>query len=172
MTRSLSGNASCTITDARYVGAKIGADLRQLRAIYGKPEDTAKISAYAEEVAQLLKYGYLDSVSYGFREPDSNLWKLRLRYRATLGGRLLDGNPGQLPRTANVSGLPFYSFINYSTKFHSLPPSAQTDFEQTLPITRTTGVEPTTGIGGTTPGTGYSRSGTGVTRDTFVASDH
>ncbi len=171
MTLSITRSASFTLTDARYVGAKIGADLRQLRALYGEPESATEITDYVEEVAQLLNHGYLDSVSYGFRDPDTNLWKLRLRYRATLGGHLLDEGPGRLPRTAPVTGLPFCSFLNYSTKFNSLPQAKRTAFKKALPVDRTTGTEPATGTGATTPGHSYGQNGTGVTRDVFVALD-
>lgn len=37
MTGTYARSASFTITDARYVGAKVGADLRLLHNYYGKP---------------------------------------------------------------------------------------------------------------------------------------
>ena len=37
MTASLTRSASFTITDARYIGAKVGADLRLLHNLYGRP---------------------------------------------------------------------------------------------------------------------------------------
>lgn len=169
MTYALTHSASFTITDARYVGAKIGADLRQLRSVYGKPADLDLIDRYVEEVAQLLNMGYLDTVDYGFRNSTTNLWKLRLRYRATIGGQLMDSNPGRLPRTADVAALPFYSFLNYSSAFNALSFSEQVAFKATLPINRTTGEEPSTGFGNTTPGHGYGRNGVGVTRDVYIA---
>ncbi|WP_010310123.1 hypothetical protein [Saccharopolyspora spinosa] len=33
-----SASASFTITDARYVGGRVGADLRLLHNLYGKPD--------------------------------------------------------------------------------------------------------------------------------------
>lgn len=169
MTYALTRSTSFTITDARYVGAKIGADLRQLRSVYGKPADLDLIDRYVEEVAQLLNKGYLDTVDYGFRDRATNQWKLRLRYRATTGGQLLDNNPGRLPRTADVAALPFHSFLDYSSAFYALPLSEQQAFKATLPIARTTGTEPSTGFGNTTPAYGYGRNGVGVTRDVYVA---
>jgi hypothetical protein len=173
VTYALTRSASFTITDARYVGANIGADLRQLRSVYGKPADLDLIDRYVEEVAQLLNKSYLDTVDYGFRHGTTNYWKLRLRYRATTGGQLLDNNPGRLPRTADVAALPFHSFLNYSSTFHSLPLSEQVAFLATLPITRTAGNEPSTGVRNTTtPSHGYGRNGVGVTRDVYVALDN
>ncbi|MCP2242450.1 HORMA-1 domain-containing protein [Lentzea aerocolonigenes] len=172
MTRSLTRSSSYTITDARYVGAKIGADLRQLRAVYGKPADLDLIDRYVEEVALLLNQGYLDTVDYGFRDATGNVWKLRMRYRASFGGHLVDNPPGRLPRTADVATLPFHSFLTYSPAFHALPPSEQHAFKETLPISRTTGTEPGTGSSYTAPGHGYGRNGIGVTRDVYVASEY
>jgi hypothetical protein len=168
MTRSLTFTSSFTITNARYVGAKIGADLRQLRSLYGKPAAVDDIDAYAEEAALLLKAGYLGTVDYGFRDPASNNWKLRLRYHATAGNQLLDEPPGRLPRSADVAALPFHSYLSYSATFHSLPAESQAAFKADLPIHRTAGTEPSVGLGNSTPGHSYSSNSIGVTRDVFV----
>lgn len=171
MTTSLTRSASFTVTDARYVGAKIGADLRGLRALYGKPADTVMIDNFAEEAALLLKPGYLGTVDYGFRDTTTKVWKLRLRYRATIGGQLVDNNPGGVPRSANVTGLEFHSFLTYSGAFHNLMPTEQAAFKRTLPIIRTSANEPLLGVGSSTPGRGYGRNGVGVHRDVFTALD-
>lgn len=171
MTASLTRSASFTVTDARYVGAKIGADLRSLRALYGEPADILMIDNFVEEVALLLKPGYLGTVDYGFRDPTTGVWKLRLRYRATIGGLLVDNNPGGVPRSAKVTGLKFHSFLTYAGAFHNLAPSDQAAFKRTLPITRTGANEPLLGLGGSTPDRVYGRNGVGVHRDVFLALD-
>lgn len=109
MTGSYTRSASFTITDARYIGGKIGADLRVLHNYFGAPA-LSSIDNYVEEVALLLRDGYLDTVDYGFRDPGSNAWKLRLRYKATLGGQLTDGRPGSLPDSTELAGCRFYSY--------------------------------------------------------------
>ena len=108
MTYSLTRSASFTITDARHVASKVGADLRNLNSVYGAPT-LGSIDDYVEEVAQLLKARYLNTVDYGFKSNDG--WKLRLRYTATIGGQLRDDTPGRLPYDAPVNGLPFYSYL-------------------------------------------------------------
>ncbi|WP_034266568.1 hypothetical protein [Actinospica robiniae] len=168
MTVSITRNASFTITDARYVGAKVGTDLRLLNNLYGKPA-LADIPNYVEEVALLLKNGYLDTVDYGFRKQDGESWLLRLRYRATTGGQLLDTRPGSLPTSVAVSGLSFYSYLTYSRSFHSLNATERSSFEDGLPFQRTGAPEPTASSGTTTNGNGYSRAGSGVTRDIYLA---
>ena len=168
MTGSYSRSASFTITDARYVGGKIGADLRILYNYFGKPA-LSSINDYVEEVALLLRDGYLDTVDYGFRDVDSNAWKLRLRYKATLGGQLTDGRPGSLPDSTDLEGCSFYSYLTYSSAFWALPSSERVDVKKALPINRTTGNAPTALAGTSTGGHGYARNGAGVARDVYVA---
>ena len=167
MTATATKTATFTITDARYVGAKIGADLLLLNSLYGRP-GLERIDDYAEEAALLLRDGYLRTVDYGFRDADANSWKLRLRYTATIGGHLLDDRPGKLPAAAQVTGYSFYSYLTYSAAFDALTSAKQNTVRSTLPITRAGADEPVTGLGTSQSGQGYGRNGAGVTRDVFT----
>lgn len=166
MSISATRSASFTITDARYVGAKIGADLRLLNSLYGQPPLTS-IDDYVEEVALLLRDGYLNTVDYGFKDHDRNSWKLRLRYTATAGGYLTDSRPGSLPTSLAVAGYPFYSYLTYSAKYHLLSTTEQGLVKAALPVPRTGADEPTAGAGTSNSGVGYARNGVGVTRNVF-----
>lgn len=168
MTSSITRSASFTITDARYVSAKVATDLRLLHNLYGRPT-LAKIDDFAEEVALLLKEGWLGTVDYGFRDTTDNSWKLRLRYRATVGGQLLDSRPGCYPRDLPLEDYAFYSHLTYSTKFLLLDDAGRKRFTATLPFQRTTANPPTARSGTTTSGHSYARNGTGVLRDVYVA---
>ncbi|MFD9622114.1 hypothetical protein ACFWB2_33355 [Streptomyces virginiae] len=168
MTGSYARSSSFTITEARYVGAKIGADLRLLNNYYGKPA-LDSIDHYVEEVAFLLRDGYLDTVDYGFRDSVTHTWKLRLRYRATTGGQLIDSRPGSLPRAAELTGYTFYSYLTYSTAYSALTTSEKDAVKANLPFPRTTADAPSTPSGTTTTGNGYARNGTGVSRDIYLA---
>lgn len=168
MTVSTTRTASFTITEARYVGAKIGADLRLLNSLYGRPALTS-IDDYVEEVALLLRDGYLNTVDYGFRDHEANAWKLRLRYTATAGGYLTDSRPGSLPTSFAVAGYPFYSYLTYSTKYHLLSTSEQAKVEAGLPFQRGGASEPAACVGSTTSGVGYARNGVGVARNVYQA---
>src|SRR5205814_1011992 len=108
-------------------------------------------------------------VDYGFWQKDTNAWKLRLRYTATSGGQLLDNRPGSFPTSAAVAGLPFYSYLTYSTKFGLLPASRQAEITQGLPVQRVGASEPTAAAGTFTSGHGYSSNGVGVSRDVYQA---
>ncbi|MFD3308604.1 hypothetical protein [Streptomyces sp. NPDC058656] len=168
MTTSYARSATFTLTDARYIGAKVGADLRQLNSLYGKPVHT-DIDNYVEEVAMLLKDGYLGTVDFGFRDTGSNAWKLRLRYRATTGGHLVDTRPGSLPRSADITGLDFYSYLTYSPAFHLLGTADRDRVKVALPVRRTGADAPTANAGTTQTGRSYARNGTGVDRDVYQA---
>ncbi|HJD84768.1 hypothetical protein [Kitasatospora aureofaciens] len=168
MTGSYTRSSSFTITDARYVGGKIGADLRILHNYFGKPS-LDSIENYVEEVALLLRDGYLNTVDYGFRDSATNSWKLRLRYTATLGGQLTDARAGNLPDSADLTGYSFYSFLTYSSSFWALTSSEQAKVKDGLPFSRTTGEAPSTLAGTSTAGHGYARNGAGVARDVYVA---
>ena len=168
MTGSYTRSASFTITDARYVGGKIGADLRILHNYFGKPS-LDSIEKYVEEVALLLRDGYLNTVDYGFRDSATNSWKLRLRYTATLGGYLTDARAGGLPASADITGYGFYSFLTYSSSFLNLTGTEQQMVKNNLPFPRTTGDAPSALAGSNTTGHGYARNGAGVARDVYVA---
>lgn len=168
MTATGTRTAAFTITDARYVGAKIGADLRVLNALYGRPS-LPDIDDFAEEAALLLRDSYLGTVDYGFWDEATNSWRLRLRYTATTGGHLLNDPPGKLPTMAAVTGYPFYSYLTYSAAFHALIPARQDAVRDALPTLRVGADEPVTGLGTSQSGHGYGRSGAGVIRDVFIA---
>lgn len=168
MTSTRTASASFTLTEARYVGAKIGADLRMMNSLYGRPA-LADIDDFTEEVALLLRDGYLGTVDYGFRDASANAWKLRLRYTATIGGQLLDSRPGSLPTTASVAGYGWSSYLTYSLKFLLLTSAQQATVKAGLPITRVGAAEPTAGAGSTQTGHGYGRNGVGVNRDLYTA---
>lgn len=168
MTSTGTRTKSFTITEARYVGAKVGADLRLLNGLYGRPA-LALIDDYVEEVALLLRDGYLGTVSYGFRDRSTNQWKLRLRYTATAGGHLLDSRPGSLPTSASVAAYSFYSYLTYSSKYDALSATQKEDIKSALPIERIGAEEPAARFGMTSSAHAYSRNGVGVERDVFTA---
>jgi Bacterial HORMA domain family 1 len=161
-------SASFTITDAREVGARVGADLRLLNSLYGQPT-LPSIDDYAEEVALLLRDGYLRTVDYGFKDTSTNVWKVRLRYTATTGRQLVNSRPGSLPTNLAVAEYGFYSFLAYSTSFDALNASYQAAILADIPVNRVSAAEPSTGAGTSRSGHGYARNGVGLTRDVFTA---
>ncbi|RPF21506.1 hypothetical protein [Myceligenerans xiligouense] len=166
MTLSDTRSSTFTITDARYVASKLGADLRNLYARYGKPASTS-IDDYVEEIALFLKAGYMNTVDFGFKNGDS--WVLRLRYSAVVGGQLRDVPPGRLPSAVDIAGRSFSSYLRYSSTYRAATADKQAAFKRTLPFQRSSADEPSLGGGAVTSSSEYSRNGTGLSRDVFVA---
>ena len=166
MTYSLTRTSTFTITEARYIASKLGADLRNLNARYGRPR-LDWIPDYVEETAQYLKASYLDYVDFGFKTGGE--WKLRLRYTAVAGGQLRDDVPGGLPSALDVAPYEFHSFLSQNDAFHALTTTERASFKAALPIDRTPGTEPTAYAGSNGSTSQYSRSGQGLDRSLYSA---
>jgi hypothetical protein len=130
-----------TITHARHIAAKVAADLLRIQRFYNQPS-TAMIADYETEVVELLRKGYLNEVTYGFRR-DGQFIEPTLRYKASdLYGEGPDDDPGKVRPNADVSGASFYSFLTYSSAWHLLSSNEQAAFKLSLPFQRTTADEP------------------------------
>src|SRR5580692_1283973 len=89
-----------TYTDARYLGSKVAADLKQLQLLYGRPSDN-EIDLYVDEFVQLVKNGYLESVDYGYKR--NNKWVIAVSYEvATFNS--IDDNPGKIHVGTDIGG--------------------------------------------------------------------
>ena len=62
-------NTTFTLTNAKYLAAKIATDLKRMQRFYGKPTDQ-QIEDYENEAISLLNDGYLDTITYGFKKDD------------------------------------------------------------------------------------------------------
>ena len=81
----------------------------------------------------------------------------------------MDSRPGSFPSAVVVAGMPFHSFLTYSASYLRLTAEQQRRIKATLPVQRTSGVEPTAAAGTSTSGHGYARNGIGVDRSVYVA---
>ena len=165
MSATATQSQTWTITQARYVTSKIAADLDLVRSYYGRPS-AQQVSEYAEEAAQLLNKRYLATVEYGFKRDGKVVFSLK--YEAKSDGTLLtDDRPGKVPSGLNLSDTVFYSWLTYSSAWRTLDEASRTSFESNLPIQRTTGSEPVTGLGYWEDSRSYSKNGDGVSRKVF-----
>ncbi|ANB24608.1 hypothetical protein A6F57_04915 [Alteromonas stellipolaris] len=131
-----------TITHARHMSAKVSADLRRMQRFYGKPS-SKQIEDFEEEVAQLIKNGYLDTVTFGFQR-DYKWIEPTFSYTASQISNGVDDVPGALRANADVSNAYFCSYLAYTNKFLELNQNERDGFKKTLPIQRVTGDEPST----------------------------
>ena len=136
-----SNSTSFTVTHARHLAAKVATDLKRLQRFYGGVSDT-RIANFETEVTELLKFGYLGTVTYGFKKNDKWI-EPTLRYTAKdLSGFGDDDDPGKIKPGMDISGANFYSFLTYSSAWDKLSSSEQLSFEESLPFKRGTGTEP------------------------------
>ncbi|RDL46790.1 hypothetical protein BLJAPNOD_06449 [Ensifer sp. M14] len=139
-------SSTFTVTHARHMAAKVATDLKRMQRFYDQPSDSM-IAQYEAEVTELIKAGYLATVTYGFKK-DGKWIEPTLRYTARdLAGASSDDNdPGRIRAGANISGARFSSYLTYSSAWHRLPQSQRDIFEAKLPFTRNNAEEP--GISG------------------------
>jgi len=133
-----------TITHANYLAAKVAADLKRMQRFYGSPSDNM-IEKYEKEIAQYLKYGYLEKVSYGFKK-DGSWIEPTIIYRAKDIDSSSNDDPGKVRPGRDVSGASFYSFLEFSSKWYEATESEKEQFKKSLPIER--GTADTPGING------------------------
>jgi hypothetical protein len=137
-----SESTTFTITHARYIGAKVTTDLKRLQRFYDEPSDI-KIVDFETEIIELLKGGYLETVTYGFRR-DGQLIEPTLRYTAyeLAGMSANDDDPGRIRPGADVSGASFYSYLTYTPDWHRLSSANQNKVKLGIPFERGSAPEP------------------------------
>ncbi len=154
-----------TIVHARYLASKISADMHLFAAYYGSPSES-HIRNLAEELAQLLKGGYVADYEFGFKKEDA--WVVSCRYTIDeSGGTTTDDRPGRVVSTVDVTGASFYTYLTKSWKWSQLDESEREDIEKSLPIQRTTADRPGDGNGYRVSDKTYSTNGTSAARSSF-----
>ena len=143
MSLTVTSTSTFSVTDARKLAAKVAADLKRMQRFYNYPNDTS-IAQFEGEVTELLRYGYLGEVIYGF-EKDGKYIPPTLRYTAkTLASDTgQDDDPGRIPMGCDVTGASFGTYLTYSSAWWGLTDAQRAKFKEGLPVKRTSGAEPT-----------------------------
>lgn len=138
---SYTESSTFTFTHARHMAAKVATDLKRMQRFYGSPSD-AEIAEFETEVTELLKAGYLGTVSFGFRK-NGQFIEPTLRYTARdLADSANDDDPGKLRASADVTGATFYSYLTYSPAWDQLSATEKDQFKQRMPFYRSGADEP------------------------------
>lgn len=154
-----------TVTHARLIASKVSTDLLRFQRFYDKPSNET-IDQYEEELTQLLKYDYLDAVTYGFKRDGK--WVEAIKYHAVAGGQLVsDDDPGKIRPGIDVSGAAFTSFLTRNNNWWKLSTAEREKFEKNLPFQRTSGEEPGLESGYWAEDKTYAAGGRGVSRNTI-----
>jgi hypothetical protein len=141
-TDTISEATTFTVTDAKHMAAKVATDLKRMQRLYGAPSD-ADISMYEAEVIELLKKGYLGTVSCGYRR-DGKWIVPTLRYTARdlAGANANDDDPGRIPLGADINNASFYNYLTYSSAWDKLTAAEKDAFKKSLPFQRVGAPEP------------------------------
>jgi hypothetical protein len=128
-----------TLTHARHLAAKVAADLKRLQRLYGHITDE-RIGEFEGEVTELLRQGYLGTVTYGFQRNDKWI-EPTLRYTASelAGGSGMDDDPGRVLPGKDISGAQFHSYLTYSAAWDALTADQRTTVKGQLPLQRVSG---------------------------------
>jgi len=155
---SYSESSTFTLTHAKHLAAKVGSDLMRLQRFYGSPSDE-RIGKFEGEVAELLRLGYLDTVTYGFRR-DGQWIEPTLRYTAReLGAGATDDDPGRVKPGLDVTGAKFYSYLTHNAAWDALTSEQRAAIEAKLPLQRNGAPEPTVSGGYFADDRSYSAGG-------------
>lgn len=131
-----------TITHARHMAAKVATDLKRIQRLYGSPTDE-EIANYEAEVIELLKGGYLRTVTYGFRR--NGEWTeptVQYTARDLAGSSANDDDPGRIRAGAHIDDATFWSYLTYSDAWDQLTPAQRDACRARLPIKRSGAPEP------------------------------
>jgi hypothetical protein len=160
---TLTETTTFTVTHAKHMAAKVATDLKRIQRLYGSPIDL-NINQYKTEVIELLKAGYLGTVTYGFRR-NGNWIEPTVRYTAhdLSGMSANDDDPGRIRPGKDTSNATFYSYLTYNTAWDSLSETDKEAFRKRLPFKR--GGAPEPGITGyIAPDLTYSAGGRSLDR--------
>lgn len=134
-------NTTFTLTNAKYLASKVATDLKRIQRFYGSPTDN-QISNYETEITELLKEGYLDNITYGFRR--NGIWiKPSTRYTSLeLANGNIDDDPGKILVGADINNASFGSFLCTNSKWDKLTQTEKDTFLKKLPLKRVDGNAP------------------------------
>lgn len=133
MYQTRTSTQTSTVTQAKRLASRIGAELLQIQAFYGKP-DVTTLTKYIEEAAIFLAAGYLRSVQYGFKKNGKVIFEVEYTSQSATG---IDDKPGRVPPAADVSGGTWFSYLSYSDAFFNKLTHAQREaFKSKSPLHR------------------------------------
>lgn len=152
-----------TLTHARHLAAKVSADLKRLQRLYGHITDE-RIAEFEGEITELLRQGYLGTVTYGFQRDDKWI-EPTLRYTASdLAGSGADDDPGRVPPGRDISGAQFHSYLTYSAAWDTLTAAQRAAIKQQLPLQRVSGSDAAVNNGYFADDKNYSSGGRALGR--------
>lgn len=143
---SLTDSQTFTVVHARHLAAKVATDLKRIQRLYGALTDK-NIDDYETEAVELLRQGFLATVTYGFRR-NGDWIEPTLRYTLKdFANGMVDDDPGRIRPGLDITGAEFYSYLTYTSKWNSLTYAEQQAVKSALPFQRGGAAEPKVSAG-------------------------
>lgn len=135
-------NKTFSSTDAKNLAAKVATDLKRIQRFYGYPSDS-DIYDYETEIIELLKDGYLDEVTYGFKR-NGNWIEPTIKYEAKdlALASSIDDDPGRIRPGADIDGAIFHSYLTRTSAWSNLTTDEQDKYQDGLPFRRVGAPQP------------------------------
>lgn len=165
MSNSHTRTTTFTIAHARELASRVSADLHLCSLYYGGPTESG-IRDYLEELAQLLKGGYVSEYEFGFKKDGKRV--VCFKYTVDENGVLAtDDSPGRVFARADVSGASFYNYMWRSAAWTALSQAERDNIDEGLPFKRTSCAAPSDGDGYWISDRNYHAGGRSLSRQTF-----
>lgn len=165
MSSTYTTSETFTLTHARRLAAKVAADMHQCQRFYGHLTDK-EIENYQEELAVLLRGGYVKSYEFGFKTKDERR-VVSWHYTVGPSGDLEGGRSGGLFSAADVSGAICFNFLSPSSEWFALSTAERDKIKADYSVRRTDGSPPQDGSGYWDSSRHYTSGDVAVTRKEF-----
>lgn len=165
MSYSYTTSETFTRTHARHLASKIAADLHQCSLFYGRPS-RATVTAYQDELVELLFGGYVAEYEFGFKRNDEPVSGASWSYVVGADGNVVSvtGDAGGLSARATTDDAEYYNFLTYSHTWFDLSADERRRIKDRLPISRSAGSLPRGGTGYWAEAREYGAGGVRITR--------
>lgn len=151
-----------TIAHARMLASKVATDLKRFQRFYGSPTDYS-IDRYEGELAVLLKYDAVSTVTYGFQR-EGKWTEAAVKYTSVNGTLSTNDDPGKIKPGVDVAGASFTSFLEWN--WHKFTDAERDAILEECPFQRDTGNIPPLEVGYWADDLNYMAGGRGLGRAT------
>jgi hypothetical protein len=164
MTRTVT--ETFTLTHAKYLAAKVTADMKRCQQRYGRPSDN-NINDYGTELAILLRDGYVSEYEFGYKRHDDERI-VSWRYVVDGSGNITaDERPGNICGNINITGALFFNYLTKSATWCRLDDTSRRRIEGDLPVQRVSANPPKDSLGYWVSDKTYASTGVSLSRNTF-----
>ena len=129
-----------TRAHVKRISYRVATDLKRIQRLYNQPSDD-RIVKYEKELIELIAFGYLDTITYGFKQ--NGKWiEPTLRFTAfELVQQEYGDDPGRIRYRPGLGEATFCSYLVPTSAWYALSNGEQVAFEKNLPFRRSSAAE-------------------------------